>query len=135
MELEFRKDFIYILLNNYYVKIKQKGFVFTMDKKIVDFNSYDDFFGERIFPKFLLFSYLGLFLSIAYLPFDYSVYKDTPNLIGALAARGFVIFFALMVVLASKLDYFSKKRVLAIAIFGSLGYAVMTFGLIKKNGS
>lgn len=104
-----------------------------MDKKIVDFNSYDDFFGERIFPKFLLFSYLGLFLSIIYLPFDYSVYKDTPNLIGALSARGVVIFFALMVVLASKLDYFSKKRVLAIAVFGSLGYAVMTFSYIVHN--
>ena len=35
-----------------------------MDKKVVDFSSYDDFFGERIFPKFLLFSYIGLFLSI-----------------------------------------------------------------------
>lgn len=104
-----------------------------MNKRIVDFSSYDQFFGERIFPKFLLFSYLGLFLSIVYLPFDYSVYKDTPNLIGALSARGIVIFFALMVVLASKLDYFSKKRVLAIAIFGSLGYAVMTFSYIVHN--
>lgn len=104
-----------------------------MDKKVVDFISYDDFFGERIFPKFILFSYLGLFLSIIYLLFDYSVYKDTPNLIGALSARGVVIFFAVMVVLASKIDYFSKTRVLAIAIFGSLGYAVMTFSYIAYN--
>lgn len=104
-----------------------------MNKKIVDFNTYDEFFGERIFPKFLLFSYIGLFLSIIYLPFDYSVYKDTPYLIGALTARGFAIFFAIIVVLASKLDYFSKKRVLAIAFFGTLGYSSLTFSYIAYN--
>ena len=104
-----------------------------MNKKVVDFSSYDEFFGERIFPKFILFSYLGLFLSIIYLPFDYSVYKDTPNLIGALIARGIVIFFALMVVLASKIDYFSRNRVLAIAIFGTLGYSAMTYSYIIHN--
>lgn len=101
-----------------------------MNKKIVDFSLYDDFFGERIFPKFLLFSWIGLFLSIIYLPFDYSVYKDTPYLIGALTSRGFAIFFALMVILALKLDYFSKKRVLAIAIFGTFGYSALTFSYI-----
>ena len=100
---------------------------------MLDFSSYDDFFGERIFPKFLLFSYIGLFLSIIYLPFDYSVYKDTPYLIGALTARSFAVFFAIMVVLASKLDYFSKKRVLAIAIFGTLGYSSLTFSYIAYN--
>lgn len=104
-----------------------------MNKKIVDFSSYDEFFGERIFPKFILFSYLGLFLSIIYLPFDYSVYKDTQNLIGALIARCIVIFFALMVVLASKLDYFAKTRVLIIAIFGTLGYVAMTYSYIAHN--
>lgn len=104
-----------------------------MNKKMLDFSSYDDFFGERIFPKFLLFSYIGLFLSIIYLPFDYSVYKDTPYLIGALTARSFAVFFAIMVVLASKLDYFSKKRVLAIAIFGTLGYSSLTFSYIAYN--
>ena len=104
-----------------------------MDKKVLDFSSYDDFFGERIFPKFLLFSYIGLFLSIIYLPFDYSVYKDTPYLIGALTARSFAVFFAIMVVLASKLDYFSKKRVLGIAIFGTLGYFSLTFSYIAYN--
>jgi diguanylate cyclase (GGDEF)-like protein len=104
-----------------------------MNKKMLDFSSYDDFFGERIFPKFLLFSYIGLFLSIIYLPFDYSVYKDTPYLIGALTARSFAIFFAIMVVFASKLDYFSKKRVLAIAIFGTLGYSSLTFSYIAYN--
>lgn len=101
-----------------------------MDKKVVDFSSYDDFFGERIFPKFLLFSYLGLFLAVVYLPFDYSVYKNTPYLIGALSARIIAIFFALMVVLALKLDYFSKKRVLAITTFGTLGYTALTFSYI-----
>lgn len=104
-----------------------------MNKKMLDFSSYDEFFGERIFPKFLLFSYIGLFLSIIYLPFDYSVYKDTPYLIGALTARSFAVFFAIMVVLASKLDYFSKKRVLAIAIFGTLGYSSLTFSYIAYN--
>ena len=101
-----------------------------MDKKVVDFSSYDDFFGERIFPKFLLFSYLGLFLAVVYLPFDYSVYKNTPYLIGALSARIIAIFFALMVVLALKLDYFSKKRVLAITTFGTFGYTALTFSYI-----
>lgn len=101
-----------------------------MDKKVLDFSSYDDFFGERIFPKFLLFSYLGLFLAVVYLPFDYSVYKNTPYLIGALSARIIAIFFALMVVLALKLDYFSKKRVLAITTFGTFGYTALTFSYI-----
>ncbi len=104
-----------------------------MNKKIVDFSSYDEFFGERIYPKFLLFSYIGLFLSIIYLPFDYSVYKDTPYLIGALTARSFAVFFAIMVVLASKLDYFSKKRVLAITFFGTLGYSSLTFSYVAYN--
>ena len=76
---------------------------------------------------------MGLFLSIIYLPFDYSVYKDTPYLIGTLTARSFAVFFAIMVVLASKLDYFSKKRVLAIAIFGTLGYTALTFSYIAYN--
>ena len=39
-----------------------------MNKKMLDFSTYDEFFGERIYPKFLLFSYVGLFLSIIYLP-------------------------------------------------------------------
>ncbi len=104
-----------------------------MNKKIVDFSTYDEFFGERIFPKFLLFSYLGLFLSIMYLPFDYSVYKNTDNLIGVLSSRGVAIFAALMVVLVSKLDYFLKKRVLAITIFGTLGYSALTFSYIAYD--
>ena len=95
------------------------------------FDSFDDFFGKRIFPRFLIFSYLGLFLALLYLPFDYLFYKNSPYLTGALIARGLAIFFAVMVVLSLKLDFFAKKRVIAITTFGTMGYTALTFSYIS----
>ncbi len=100
--------------------------------KLIDFDNFDNFFEKRILPRFLIFSYLGLFLSIIYLPFDYSVYKDTPFLTGALISRVLAIFFALMVVLSVKLDYFSNK-IVAITTFGTLGYTALTYGYVAYN--
>ncbi len=80
------------------------------NKHITEFDSFDNFFGKRIFPRFLIFSYLGLFLAILYLPFDYLFYKDSPYLTGALIARTLAIFFAIMVVLSLKLDFFFTKK-------------------------
>ena len=99
----------------------------------IDFDNFDVFFGKRIFPKFLIFSYLGLFLSIIYLPFDYSVYKETPFLQTALLCRFLAIFFAVMVVLSVKLNYFKNKRVEAITFFGTLGYTALTYSYIAHE--
>lgn len=104
-----------------------------LNNRLIEFDSFDSFFGKRIFPRFLIFSYLGLFLAILYLPFDYSVYKDTAYLTGALISRLLAIFFAIMVVLAVKLDYFSNKRVIAVTTFGTLGYSALTYGYIAYN--
>lgn len=101
--------------------------------RLVDFDTFDDFFAKRIFPKFLVFSYVGLFLSIFYLPFDYSVYKDTPYLNSALTLRGIAVFFAIMVVLAVKLDFFHNIRVIAITTFGTLGYTALTYSYLVNN--
>ncbi len=98
--------------------------------KRIEFDSFETFFEKRIFPRFLIFSYIGLFLSIIYLPFDYSIYKETVYLTGALVSRAFAIFFAIMVVLAIKIDFFSNKRVIAITTFGTLGYSALTFSYI-----
>lgn len=103
------------------------------NNRSLDFDTFDDFFAKRIFPKFLVFSYVGLFLSIFYLPFDYSVYKDTPYLVSALSLRCVAVFFAVMVVLAVKLDFFHNKRVIAITTFGTLGYTALTFSYITND--
>lgn len=65
---------------------------------IKEFDSFDNFFEKRIFPRFLIFSYLGFFLAVLYLPFDYSFYKNTDYLAGALILRALAIFFAIMVI-------------------------------------
>lgn len=104
-----------------------------INDKRIDFDTFSIFFEKRILPRFLIFSYLGLFLSIIYLPFDYSVYKDTPYLTVALILRIFAIFFAIMVVLSVKLDFFSNKRVIAITTFGTLGYTALTYSYIAFN--
>lgn len=101
------------------------------NSNIKEFDSFDDFFGKRIFPRFLIFSYLGLFLAVLYLPFDYLFYKNSPYLSGALIARGLAIFFAIMVVLSLKLDFFAKKRVIAITTFGTMGYTALIFSYIS----
>lgn len=103
------------------------------NNKLMDFDSFDTFFEKRILPNFLIFSYLGLFLSIIYLPFDYSVYKDSSYLIGILISRFFAIFFALMVVLSTKINYFSNIRIIAITTFGTCGYTALTFGYIAYD--
>lgn len=97
---------------------------------IKEFDSFDNFFEKRIFPRFLIFSYLGFFLAVLYLPFDYSFYKNTDYLAGALILRALAIFFAIMVIFAIKSDFFVKKRVFAIVFFGTLGYTALTFSYI-----
>jgi diguanylate cyclase (GGDEF)-like protein len=103
------------------------------NNRLIQFDTFEDFFEKRIMPRFLIFSYLGLFLSIAYLSFDYSNYQNSPYLSGVLGARGCAIFFALMVVLASKLEFFHKKRVLAITTFGTLGYTALTYSYLAYD--
>jgi len=103
------------------------------ENRLIQFDSFEDFFANRIIPKFLIFSYLGLFLSIVYLPFDYSGYASSPYLVGVLTARGCAIFFAVMVVLAAKLEFFHRYRVLAITTFGSLGYSALTYSYIAYD--
>lgn len=100
---------------------------------IQKFDTFDIFFEKRIFPRFLIFSYLGLFLAVLYLPFDYSFYKNTPYLVDALVLRCMAIFFAIMVVLAVKLDFFANKRVIAVTTFGTLGYAVLTISYVSYD--
>lgn len=104
-----------------------------INDKRIDFDTFSIFFEKRILPRFLIFSYLGLFLSIIYLPFDYSVYKDTPYLTATLILRMFAIFFAIMVVLSVKLNFFSNKKVIAITTFGTLGYTALTYSYIAFN--
>lgn len=101
-----------------------------INDKRIDFDTFSIFFEKRILPRFLIFSYLGLFLSIIYLPFDYSVYKDTPYLTATLILRMFAIFFAIMVVLSVKLNFFSNKKVIAITTFGTLGYTALTYSYV-----
>ncbi len=97
------------------------------------FDLFDNFFEKRILPRFLTFSYLGLFLAILYLPFDYSYYKDTPYLIGVMILRSIAVFFAIMVVLAVKLDFFANARVIAITTFGTMGYTALTISYISYD--
>jgi len=103
------------------------------ENRLIQFDSFEDFFANRIIPKFLIFSYLGLFLSIVYFPFDYSGYANSPYLVGVLTARGCAVFFAVMVVLAAKLEFFHRYRVLAITTFGSLGYSALTYSYIAYD--
>ncbi len=98
--------------------------------RLVNFESYEEFHGERILKIFLIFSYLGLALAILYLFFDYKVYGDTPHWDGVFIARLIAIFFAVMVVVAVSHSFFKNHRVEAITFFGTLGYTAITYGYI-----
>ena len=126
----FNRIFIVKICNNY---LSYKREIIMNNSHMKKFDSFDDFFGKRIFPKFLIFSYIGLFLAILYLPFDYSVYKNTPNLTDVLIARFIAIFFAVMVVLSLKMNFFANYRVIAITTFGTLGYSALTFSYISNE--
>lgn len=103
-----------------------------MNKITTEFKTYDDFFSERVFSKFLLFSYVALFLVIIYSLLDYYAYKNTSDLSGGLIARFISIFSIYMVTLIVKLNYFQKK-ILLIMIFGTLGYCALSFSFILYN--
>lgn len=98
--------------------------------RLVNFESFESFYGKRIFPVFTLFSYFGIVLVLFYMLFDYTTYKESENLFGVVSARFVALFFAVMVVIASQHSYFKGVRVIAITTFGTMGYSAITFSYI-----
>lgn len=104
-----------------------------LTNRLVNFESFESFYGKRIFPMFTLFSYFGIVLVLFYMFFDYTTYKESENLFGVVLARIVALFFAIMVSIASQHSYFQGVRVVAITTFGTIGYSAITFSYIAYD--
>jgi len=99
----------------------------------VHFDTFEAYFTKRIFPNFITFSYIGLFLATLYLLFDYHTYADTMYMSSVIISRLVAIFFAIMVVVASKNKTFEPYRIEAITFFGTMGYTAITYSYIAYD--
>ncbi|MDD2828783.1 MAG: GGDEF domain-containing protein [Sulfuricurvum sp.] len=91
--------------------------------RLIRFESFEKYFGDRIFKNFLLFSYIGLFLALVYIPFDYKMYGATNEFLYVLGGRLTAVFFAIMVIIAVAHPYFENRRIEAITTFGTMGFS------------
>ncbi len=105
----------------------------VIQNRLVHFDTFEEYYTKRIFPIFITFSYLGLFLASIFLLFDYFTYINSPYLHDVISYRLIAIFFALMVVIAAKHDFFMYRRVEAITLFGTLGYSALTYAFIAYD--
>lgn len=95
--------------------------------RLVRFESFEKYFGSRIFKNFLFFSYIGLFLAIIYIPFDYKIYGATNEFLYVLGGRLTAVFFAVMVIISVTHPYFENHRIEAITTFGTMGFSAVAF--------
>lgn len=94
--------------------------------RLVHFDSFEVYFWKRISKNFLVFSWVGVLLTVIYIPFDYQIYGNSDVLHYVLAGRFTSFFFAIMVVLATAHPWFKHKNVIAITFFGSMGFSAVT---------
>lgn len=97
-----------------------------LPNRLVHFDSFETYFWKRISKNFFYFSCVGLFLSIAYIPFDYQLHGGSADFYCILGGRATAVFFAIMVVLASIHPFFEHRNVLAITTFGTMGFSAVT---------
>lgn len=99
--------------------------VALQSNRLIRFESFEKYFGNRIFKNFLLFSYIGLFLAVIYIPFDYKMYGATSEFLYVLGGRLTAVFFAVMVIIAVAHPYFENRRIEAITTFGTMGFSAV----------
>lgn len=99
--------------------------VALQSNRLIRFESFEKYFGNRIFKNFLLFSYIGLFLAVIYIPFDYKTYGATSEFLYVLGGRLTAVFFAVMVIIAVAHPYFENRRIEAITTFGTMGFSAV----------
>lgn len=97
--------------------------VMLKSNRLVHFELFEKYFGNRIFKNFLLFSYIGLFLALIYIPFDYRTYGATSEFLYVLGGRLTAVFFAIMVIVSVIHPFFESRRVEAITTFGTMGFS------------
>lgn len=97
-----------------------------LPNRLVNFDSFETYFWKRISKNFFYFSCVGLFLSMAYIPFDYQLHGGSDSFYYILGGRATAVFFAIMVVLASIHPFFEHRNVLAITTFGTMGFSAVT---------
>lgn len=93
--------------------------------RLVHFESFEKYFGNRIFKNFLFFSYIGLFLTLIYIPFDYNIHGTTKQFFYILGGRLTAVFFAVMVIVSVIHPYFENRRIEAITTFGTMGFCAV----------
>ncbi|HEX5330866.1 GGDEF domain-containing protein [Sulfuricurvum sp.] len=103
--------------------------------RLIRFESYEEYYAQRIYKNFLLFSYIGVVLSLIYIPFDYQIHAPKGEFFYVLGGRLTTAFFAVMVVVAVAFSYFRNHRVEAITIFGTMGFSatVVTYLLYGNS--
>lgn len=103
--------------------------------RLVRFESYEEYFSQRIYKNFLLFSYIGVVLSLIYIPFDYQIHAPKGEFFYVLCGRLTTAFFAVMVVIAVAFSFFRNHRVIAITTFGTIGFSatVLTYLLYGNS--
>jgi diguanylate cyclase (GGDEF)-like protein len=99
--------------------------VSLQSNRLIHFESFEKYFGNRIFKNFLLFSYIGLFLAVIYIPFDYKTYGATSEFLYVLGGRLTAVFFAVMVIISVVHPYFKNHRIEAITTFGTMGFSAV----------
>lgn len=103
--------------------------------RLVRFDSYEEYYAKRIFQKFLLFSYIGVVLTLIYIPFDYQIHAPKGEFWYVLGGRLTTAFFAVMVVISTFHSLFEHHRIEAITTFGTMGFSatVITYLLFGNS--
>ena len=94
--------------------------------RLVHFDTFDVYFWKRISKNFLIFSWVGVFLTVIYIPFDYQLHGQSEDFVYILMGRFVTFIFAVLVVIATAHPWFEHKNVLGITTFGTMGFSAVT---------
>lgn len=97
----------------------------VLPNRLVHFDSYEDYFGKRIFNSYILFSYVGIALVLLNLIFDYKVHGANKIFFYVLCGRLTSAFFLAMSILSVIHPFFKNRRIEAVTIFGTLGFSTI----------
>ncbi|MBV5277664.1 MAG: hypothetical protein J0647_01200, partial [Campylobacteraceae bacterium] len=97
-----------------------------MPNRLVHFDSFETYFWKRISKNFLFFSWLGVLLTLIYIPFDYNIHQESSELYYILGGRFTAFLCAILVVIAVAHPWFEHRNVIGVTTFGTMGFSAVT---------
>lgn len=98
--------------------------------RLVKFDTYEEFYGKKIFPMFSIINMIAIAIVCIYIPFDYYALGLSWDFFVVLGSRLTVIVLIALLILSMKHQSFANNRIEAITILGTLAFCVSVFAYI-----